>query len=313
MIYKNLFSQRKKKQEGKREFYEYDKITKETRRKIFYAFERSIKYLPPGEKYSEYTVFERLRIKIIHQYGMDGGISRLTINDIPNQVLDVHTYMLNCKLEEFLDSIQLFFYTYLGLIQGMHPTLAGSAPKGIEKTIRDINDIFQLDGIGYEIIKKDNDFLVIRADSKYLHEEVVKNALTLLENKDFETPLKEFEKAIEKYTRKEYAESITYANSTFESVMKIILDRDTGDATQLIRELMKLEIRDQSFLPPYCESMGDQVKNLLQTLPVTRTEKGMPHGKGKKDTRVDRSYAQFALHLSGTFIVFLIERYEELK
>ncbi|MBU4266519.1 MAG: abortive infection family protein, partial [Candidatus Altiarchaeota archaeon] len=46
---------------------------------------------------------------------------------------------------------------------------------------------------------------------------------------------------------------------------------------------------------------------------TTRTEKGIPHGKGKKDTHVDRSYADFALHLSGTFIVFLIERYGELK
>jgi len=160
---------------------------------------------------------------------------------------------------------------------------------------------------------EDLKYIIIRIDSKYLHNEVIKKTLTLLYGNSFKAALNEFENALEKYTKKEYPEAITYANSAFESVMKMIVGKDNLDAGQLIAEVKKLEIRGTKFLPSHYENFGIEIKKLLNCLPITRNEKGIPHGKGSKIESVDKSFAEFALHLSGSFIVFLIERYEELK
>ena len=301
MIYKNLFSQRKKKQEGKVDFYEYDEISEEIRRKVFYTFDRN--GVHPS---ADYLKWDDLKKSICHQYGI------VNINRIEDSFKSIHEYMINCDLEKFLDCIQIFLYDQSQLSRfdkwgSNNPVLA------VRNTIRDINDIFQMDGIGYEVIQKGSEFLIVRADSKYLHEEVVKNALTLLDDEKFKSPLHEFEKAIENYTRKNYPEAITWANSAFESVMKVILDIDSGDATQLIKGIINLKIKGKPFIPSYYSNFGVQVKNLLQCLPVKRNEEGMPHGKGKRKKEIDKSYAEFALHLCGSFIVFLIQRYKELR
>jgi hypothetical protein len=307
MVYKNLFSIEKRRKEGKADFYMYDTIPVETRRKIFYSICKNF------DHHMTYSPWEDFRTKIIHQYGL------LELYEDENQTNKgaIHHYMAICGVDRFLDCIQICLY--LGLenlgktTRGFSGLTSLSSGKAINAFIQDTNDIFQLDKIGYEVMNRDSNFLIVRADSKYLHEEVVKNALTLLEEKGFESPLTEFEKALDHYTKKNYPEAITYANSAFESVMKVILGKDTGDATQLIKDLMAHKMKGHQFLPPYYESMGVQLKNLFQCLPITRNEKGADHGKGQKEVVVDKSYAEFAVHLSGTFIVFLINRYRETK
>ncbi|MFZ2456779.1 MAG: abortive infection family protein [Candidatus Altiarchaeia archaeon] len=306
MIHKNLFSIEKRRKEGKTDFYTYDTIPVETRRKIFYLI-RKIFDVHPG-----YSFWFDLRTKIVQQY----GILELYNNENETRDEAIHYYMVTCEVDHFLDCIQLCLYLGQENLSKSRINLLGASTyvssfKDVTAFIQDTNDIFQLDKIGYEIIRTDYDFLIVRTDSKYLHQEVVKNALNLLEGKGFEAPLMEFEKALGHYTKKNYPEAITYANSSFESVMKVILSKDTGDATQLIKDLMAHKRNGQPFLPPYYESLGVQLKNLLQCLPVTRNEKGADHGKGLKEVVVDKSYAEFAIHLSGTFIVFLIHHYRE--
>jgi hypothetical protein len=176
-----------------------------------------------------------------------------------------------------------------------------------------INDIFGLDGIGYELIYRDSRYIFIRMDSKYLHAKVTKKTLTLLSDDFFKTPLEEFIAAHEHYRHKRYGEAITLANSAFESVIKLITGKRSGDASQLIAELNKTRISGEPIIPPFYDGFQTELKKLLQALPTTRNKFGAAHGKGDEPLEVDKSYSAFALHLAGTYIAFLVERFEELK
>ena len=301
MIFKNLHSQRKRREEGEeKDFYSYDEIPEETRRKVFYTLDRNCVKFGVSGSFDARDDFNNLRMQIRHNYGITD------INNERDNRLSIHKYLMECSLTEFFDCIEIFLHIKTGYGEGHR----------LREAIKDINNIFSMDKIGYEIVEthfEDLKYLIIRIDSKYLHNEVIKKTLTLLYGNSFKAALNEFENALEKYTKKEYPEAITYANSAFESIMKMIVGKDNLDAGQLIAELKKLEIRGTKFLPSHYENFGIEIKKLLNCLPITRNEKGMPHGKGSKIESVDKSFAEFALHLSGSFIVFLIERCEELK
>jgi hypothetical protein len=51
---------------------------------------------------------------------------------------------------------------------------------------------------------------------------------------------------------------------------------------------------------------------MFQGLPKLRNNESA-HGQGIDSKEVNQSYAELALNLAGSFIVFLINRYQELK
>lgn len=53
-------------------------------------------------------------------------------------------------------------------------------------------------------------------------------------------------------------------------------------------------------------------KPMFQGLPKLRNNESA-HGQGIDPKEVNQSYAELALNLAGSFIVFLINRYKELK
>ena len=173
-----------------------------------------------------------------------------------------------------------------------------------------LNKWFKLSGYGYEI--RDMKFEIV--DSEYLKEETIKPALRLLQKEEFEGALREFEDAIEFQRNDKWEDAIKKANDSFESVMKEILDKrgvsfDSGDtASDLIQKL-----KDDGILDPPLLSFANSLRSTLKSgLPTLRNViPGSGHGRGKYVEKVKQSYCNFALHLAGSLIVFLIERYYE--
>lgn len=110
-----------------------------------------------------------------------------------------------------------------------HETLSGkilgknqvTCESRLNNTINDINEIFRIDKIGYEIVNE----RIIRKDSEFLQEQVIKNTITLLHTNDFKGPHEEFQKALDHYMKKEYKDTIQEANNSFESTMKSIITK----------------------------------------------------------------------------------------
>ena len=212
----------------------------------------------------------------------------------------VEDFLLNADPHRIFDFIE---FCLIQLISGR------LSEKAYEVATR-LNKWFKLSGYGYEI----RDMKFERVDSEFLKEAAIKPALRLLQKEEFEGALREFEEAIGFQKNEMWEDAIKKANDSFESVMKEILSKrgisfDPGDtASDLIQKL-----KDDGILDPPLLSFTNSLRSTLESgLPTLRNvTPGAGHGRGEYIGEVKQSYCNFAIHLAGSLIVFLIERYEE--
>lgn len=272
MIKKDLYSFRKKRKTSP---LVYEKFTSLTRQKIQYQFIDFNREFQTPDGMSD-TLFE-LGELLLRCHGWD----KLRIYEEGKMVpAEIRKFLLTCSKDHLFDSLEIY-----------HDLLEADEYLKFEENI---NNIFSMDNIGYEY----KDGKITPIVSEYLHEESIAPALSLLREVGFEGPLEEFEEAIKFFRQDKYTDAIHNANNAFESTLKAVLDKKEGDPKDLINELIKQEI-----VEPYYEGHLDYIRKLLLCLPITRHKKG-GHGQGKEKKEIDKSYAEFALHLAGTFIVF---------
>jgi hypothetical protein len=289
MIHKDLFGQ--KEEIEKKTFLSYDEIPTKTRQKVIYVFSENVLYWPGGmtgfphtDDYHK-TMYEICKYKGISCTSFFSDDKKDAINEL----------LLKGSIEDFFRIIELFIY-----VRTIDKD-PGSQDR-LNKTIRDINNIFRIDKIGYEIVKG----RIIRKDSEFLHEQVIKQTINLLYTNDFKGPLEEFQKALDHYMKKEYKDTIQEANNSFESTMKSILAK---------RHITFKQDGTADLLLDYLKENGvifSYTKSLFQGLPKLRNNQN-GHGQGIDPKEVNQSYAELALNLAGTFIVFMVIRYQEMK
>lgn len=125
------------------------------------------------------------------------------------------------NFEECLDSIELsfeFIELHLKEKQFQFIREEGTAQEASD-AIEEFNQRFKEAGIGYEFLLGDT----IRIDSKYIHNEVVKPVLSILqENKLLKGVMDEFLPAHSHYRNQRYKEVLVDCLKSFESTMKEI-------------------------------------------------------------------------------------------
>jgi hypothetical protein len=299
MIYKDLYGQ--KEEIEIKQFLSYDDIPKETRQKVFFVISEYGYHFGKTTTTLYKTVNDLPKLK--YEICKHKGVSDLRTNSCIVPFFSMSTYVdpeinvwiINCPIVDFLRTIEIF--VYLKSLDNSR-----GSDQRLFNTIKDINDLFKLDKIGYEIVNE----RIIRKDSEFLQEQVIKQTISLLYTNDFNGPLEEFQKALDHYLVKEYKDTIQEANNSFESTMKSVLiklrinfnQKDT--ASKLVDTLC-----DKNIIYPY-------TKSLFLGLPTIRNNQS-GHGQGIDPREVSQNYAELALNLAGTFIVFLITRYQELN
>lgn len=224
-------------------------------------------------------------------------------------------YLNKCSDEEFLSALQILLLLHLNAVNGNF-----YASQSLEQFIGLLNKLFQIEKIGYEISvapsshQTDVPILIIPIDSKYLHEEVIQKTRALLYKLEFDGVLNEFDKALDDSRLEKYEDSIHKIGKAYESTLKTILDKkqipySKGEKIPVlltkVREALKLT-------NPSLNTLFDQVWPVLNQGPnVIRNFEGIGHGQGSEIIKYEKSYVNFALHLAGSYIVFLLERYEE--
>jgi len=203
--------------------------------------------------------------------------------------VSIEEFLRRCRYDHFLDAVE-FFVDIL-------------YEEEIPSFVEEINTCFRRDNVGYQLLPHGK---IVKFTSNYLHQEVVKEAFSLLNVYKFEGALEEFEKALRYYREGNIADAIHNANNAFESTMKAILNKETGKTKILIDGLIKRNI-----IYPYTKELMDSVIKILNSFPTLRHNVG-GHGQGKSKKKVPESYAEFTLNLSATIIVFLIKRWEEI-
>jgi len=223
---------------------------------------------------------------------------------------DYNILLMQYEAELVFDFIETYLANYLNAYY--HPLYSeNSANRGLENTVFELNRWFKEAGYGYEINSKG---LIERIDSEYLKEETTKKALQLLEENEFVGPLEEFEKAIHYQRAMHTKEAVQEANKALESTMKAILEKsgqkeaNTWDTGRLTQELRSMILDSQQ------TQMAGQIQKILESLSALRsTTPGVGHGQGGNSEKVPDSYSTLAIHLAGTLIVFLIQRWQEAK
>jgi aromatic ring-opening dioxygenase LigB subunit len=289
VIHKDLFGQNEVIE--KKTFLSYDNIPNETRLKVFYVIAENAYHFENEGPFS-YPQREEDLDHLRYQICKHNGISK--ISNQYNERSAIHEWLMGCSIKDFLQTIEIFIDIRI-------KDSSRDWQNRLSNTITEINEIFRNDKIGYEIVSG----RFIRKDSEYLHEQVIKQTINLLYTNDFKGPLVEFQKALDHYIRKEYKDTIQEANNSFESTMKSVLTKlNINFSSDDTAEMLLDRLIQKEFIYKY-------TKSLFIGLPVIRNKQS-GHGHGIDPKEVNQSYAELALNLAGTFIVFLVTKYKEL-
>lgn len=294
-----LLSKRIKNAKGEPEVYIYDSFPSTFRNQVFYIIEEVVDQ--NNEIY--WTSLHRT-------FAKEKGIKflgRHTYLDSSNCKLNIESYVSNSNEVDFLDFLDYIFHYFYEEAKDYSDFYFSEK---VEEAIRDLNFRMKQHNLGYEFVNGE----IIRIDSKILHAEVIKPALFLLFEEGFESAEEEMRKAFEAKRKGNYTSAITECGKAFESTMKIICDKkgyiykQTDTANKLISILV-----DNSFFPDYMQTHLNHIKSTLESgLPTIRNREGA-HGQGTDASIVSEEYAEYAINLVATNIVFLVKLYQNQK
>ena len=300
-----VFSKRNRPQPAS---YRYD-VPSEVRSRILHAVRQHC------ESYDSHTDFISLLNEVGEQllveYGslLAPGFEAARVSDNP-----VIEHFFSCDDEMVLDFLELLFRPFRNLGQ-----------PGVDA----INAVLQDAAVGYELTpyvqtvsdepgtlfgrpagkKLDITYpKAIRRDSQYLHSEATQPALSLLSDGRYQGANEEFLSAHEHYRHGRYKECLNECLKAFESTMKTICDEKgwpynpTDTAKTLIQTCL-----DNGLVPSFSQSQLTSLRTSLESGIPTVRNKRSGHGQGAQVTNVPPELARYALNLTGTTIVLLIE------
>lgn len=308
----DIYSKRKRLLEkaGQPDVYKYDYLPDELRAQVIHIWRTTLGPYKPH--YNDDSIPNKNWCWIHDKFCRELGLLTL---EPPRD----NTFEKCCKfildesnIDDVLSLIELSFLFIDTCWRGRFPwdKREAEATQDPDDAIEELNDRFKEHGIGYQYVSGK----IIPVDSQYIHTEAVRPAISLLQQAGFDGPSEEFLKAHEHYRKGRNKEAIFEALKAFESTMKSICS------------LMKWEVPENATAKPLidvCFSNGLIPKALGSHFNSLRTtlESGLPtvsnrlarHGQGLKRVSVPDYVAAYALHLTATNIVFVVESYMKLK
>lgn len=297
------FSKRLKKQEAaQKDVYTYDEIPEKLRVQVSHIWDSAI-----GDANS--TAWDSINLtmsKIL-------GVRNLTDVEYYNSRQHCYEFLQSCSDGEALDIIECSFVTLIEQYPGYtsaHIKFSG-IDQDVEDAIKELNYWFKDNSVGYEFVERQ----IIRIDQTHLHQEVIKPAITLLFEEEFEGAAEEFLNAHGYYRKGEYKNALAEALKAFESTMKTICDKKgftynkgSDTAQRLINVLF-----ENNLIPEYLRNHFSGLRNTLEAgLPTVRNKQA-GHGQGSDSIKVEPYFVEYAINLAATNIVFLIKAYKESK
>lgn len=172
---------------------------------------------------------------------------------------------------------------------------------------KELNAFFHQHDSKFRII----DGRLIKIDAKQFECDLQAKTLeTMNELKDsnpkFQSAFIEFTTAIEDYNKHNYQSAINNAGKSYESVLKIILDVERGNADKLTNQYM-----DNYLTVPETMTPSGFREKVMMALPYVRNNSGADHGAGAKEVKITKPMAKLAVNLAAALDSYLIEEYAE--
>lgn len=301
----DLYSRRKRqgKTAGKADVYQYDDLPQPLRVQVVNLWRWAIGPVLTGgfANQPNWSIWVAIQEGLAHEK----GVPVLASGDDPFTRC-VKYFLSERPIDDLLDLLELTF-RYIANLADLNEYQRRD--RGItvtgEEAIYELNFRLREAGVGYQFEGNS----IIKLDSQYVHSEAVKPALILLADGRFRGPQQEFLHAHEQYRKarsddhKKLEDVVTGALKSFESTLKVICDLKKWqyDPKATAAPLVQLVI-DKGLIPSYLQSS-------LEGLATLRNRIG-GHGQGSQIRDVPYYLASYALHLSASNIVMLVEAFK---
>ena len=301
------YSNRRKKERGELpDVFVYDQLSGPLRTQIAYILRDAL-----GEWYSEYgePPSRKAYTGIFDALVRHLGRKRLSNHETADRQIE-NFVESESNIELVMDAIELSVQMIESVGVSYQYRTTCKCRLTPEGAIHDLNDRFLQHGIGYRYESGQ----IRRIDSEYLHANVTKPTLALLLDKPYEGANDEFLKAHEHYRKGEVKECLANSLKALESTLKTIcvIRNWTFQPTDTAKPLLDLCFAN-GLMPKYLQSQYAALRNVLESGVPTVSNKTSRHGQGAEVVEVPMHYGAYALHLTGSTILFLVESEKALS
>lgn len=304
----DVFSKRQKRLRGEMtDVYTYDEIPNALRVQVIHILRDAIGHFD-FMRMGNALVADELYMLIHEQLCREYGQLSLSTSEYGEQPKDafLNFFLNNDDKDKSLDAIEMSFTAINTIIRKDYSYGQRNKVKmSPDEAIEELNQRFKEHGIGYQFEGGE----IIKVDSTYSHSEIVKPTIKLLGSKKFQGANEEYLKAHEHYRHQRNKECLTDCLKSFESVMKIICKEKGWQCNEIDTSKKLIQICFQNgLLPTFSQNQFTSLINLLESgIPTIRNKLG-GHGQGQVPQRVDDEITRYALNLTGTNIIFLVEQ-----
>ncbi|MBA2868951.1 hypothetical protein [Methanococcus maripaludis] len=235
-----------------------------------------------------------------------------------NYFNEFEIYLDNLSEDYFFNFLEYFLMFEMEYLSRITPCYQSNVSKDISQLIKDINKIFLIEKIGFEIIKSnglDVPYIVFPVNSEYLHKETIKKPRELMWNSNFEEELSNFDKALDNYRTGNYDQTCIYAGKAYEGTIKKVCKLKNIDYNENKDKIpvLILKLKEDGLIHQKLENEFNDIYSALDKGP-NNVRNIVAHPSSEKiPEKMEKTYAEFCLRSAGNHIVFLIEAYESNK
>lgn len=301
----DLFSKRQKRLKGEvPDVFSYDTIPQPLRVQIVHIIKDTIGHDKYSSDHHAHDAYEFLQQTLTREYGVF-VLGKSHHDSYEEQVLNL--LLQSPDTDKVIDVIELSFRYIDYYLRNHFSQYSQSSNSKInpDEASNELNERFKEHGIGYSFDGGE----IIRIDSTYIHSEITKPVIALLWNHKFKGANEEYLKAHEHYRHGRNKECLTECLKAFESTMKIISTEKKWVFNQTDTSKKLIQVCFQNGLvPTFTQNQFTSLQNLLESgIPTIRNKLG-GHGQGQTPQKVDDEMTRYALNLTGTNIIFLVEQ-----
>lgn len=305
----DIFSKRQKRQRGGySDVYAYDVMPRALRAQIVMIIDSAI---GPADKW-HYPSVSGNYIDIVKILRKEYGVFSLppTKNGAYTAANDeLFDFILNADTEECLDAVEISCLVIQECISDYQYIHGLRGDEVAAESISELNARFKEHAVGYQFENR----RIIRIDSTFLHVEVTKEAITLLNSQNYEGAEAEFMKAHEHYRHGRHKESLNESLKTFESVMKSICSKRGWplNGNETASGLLKVCF-DNNLISSFWQTQFNGLKSILESSVPTARNRLSGHGQGIDNVSIPGYIAAYVLHMTASAVVFLVKADENM-
>jgi hypothetical protein len=305
----DIFSKRQKKLRGEVvDVYFYDKIPQQLKVQVVHIIRDTIGLDMTSNFYSSsnpYAPYKLIHETLCREYGVF-TLSTTNYGNENDEESVLNYFLKTTQVDQAIDIIEVSFNYIKNKIDGRnhHYKQYFQTKLDPNAAINELNIRFKEHGFGYQYEGE-----MIRVDSTYVHSEIAKPTLNLLNNNAFAGANEEYRKAHEHYKHGRNKECLSECLKAFESVLKIICTKKGWlyNQTDTSKKLIQICFQN-NLVPTFTQNQFTSLQNLLESgIPTIRNKLG-GHGQGQVPQKVDDEMTRYALNLTGSNIIFLVEQ-----